>query len=64
MKMCIRDRYQSALTRRYLNPHTYELASGAIAKPQKVFMIYYLYGIVGNPVVFNDYIMLNYGFPG
>lgn len=56
--------YQSALTRRYLNPHTYEIASGAIVKPQKVFMIYYLYGIVGNPVVFNDYIMLNYGYPG
>jgi len=54
--------YQSALTRYSFDPYTCEFENLS-TKPRKVFMIYYLYGIFGYPVVFDDYIMLNYGYP-
>lgn len=49
--------------RRWLDPYTYELYDGQGKLPNKVFVIYYLYGVLGFPVVFDDYVMINYGYP-
>lgn len=56
------NEYQASLSRRYLDPYTGTLQEDIPFRPQKVFMIYYLYGVVGYPVVFDNYMMLNYGF--
>lgn len=46
----------------YMDPYTFEVKKGAFDKPKKAFLIYDLYGVVGYPVVYGDYMLLNYGF--
>ena len=45
----------------YMNPQTYEIETGSISQPQKAFLIYDLYGVLGFPVIYGDYMLLNYG---
>ena len=57
------NEYQDSLSRGYLDPYTGVLMDDIPPfRPKKVFMIYYLYGIVGYPVAFDNYVMLNYGY--
>jgi len=44
------------------DPHTHEIKQGSFSKPDKAFLIYSLYDVLGFPIVYEDYILLNYGF--
>lgn len=46
----------------YIDPYTFTPVKGSLAWPHKAFLIYDLYGVLGFPVVYGDYILLNYGF--
>ena len=52
-----------ARERKCLNPNTYKVYDRTDELPEKVFVIYYLYGVLGVPVVFDDCVFLNYGYP-
>ena len=54
--------FNQALELRHIDPARYELSEEEYKKPNKVFMIYYLYDVLGFPVVFDDYMMINYGY--
>lgn len=61
--------YDAVLTyalslRNYLDPNTFEMKSGAFDLPSKVFLIYGLYGTygAGSPIVYDDHMLLNYGY--
>lgn len=54
--------YQNSLSYPTFDPYHAVFSEIPPVKPEKVFMIYYLYGVVGYPVVFDNYTMLNYGF--
>ena len=45
----------------YMDSRTMEILQGGFDKPEKAFLIYDLYGVVGFPVVYDGYILLNYG---
>lgn len=45
----------------YMDSRTMEIVQGGFDKPEKAFLIYDLYGVVGFPVVYDGYILLNYG---
>lgn len=45
----------------YMDSRTIEIVQGGFDKPEKAFLIYDLYGVVGFPVVYDGYILLNYG---
>ena len=44
-----------------MDSRTMEIVQGGFDKPEKAFLIYDLYGVVGFPVVYDGYILLNYG---
>lgn len=46
----------------YMDPYKFEIRDDGFSKPDKAFLIYDLYGVLGIPVVYEDYILLNYGF--
>jgi len=43
------------------DPRKLEIKEDGFSKPDKAFLIYDLYGVLGFPVVYGDYILLNYG---
>jgi hypothetical protein len=57
------NEYRDSLSRNYFDPYKGTIKEGSYPTPKKVFMIYDLYGVLGFPVVYGDYVMLNYGFP-
>lgn len=54
--------YEQSLALRHIDPATFELTDQEYGKPKKVFLIYYLYDVLGYPVVYDDYVMINYGY--
>lgn len=46
----------------YMDPYTFEIKGNGFDKPDKAFLIYDLYGVLGYPVVYENYILLNYGY--
>ena len=44
-----------------INGYNKELVSN-YSKPEKVFMIYSIYGTVGLPIIYDNYVLINYGF--
>lgn len=57
------DVYQESIKRKFYDPKQNKYVKIEYKKPRKVFMIYYLYGVVDFPVQYDDYIMINYGYP-
>lgn len=45
----------------YMDSHTMEIKQDGFDKPDKAFLIYDLYGVLGFPVVYDGYILQNYG---
>ena len=45
----------------YMDSHTMEIKQDGFEKPDKAFLIYDLYGVLGFPVVYDGYILQNYG---
>lgn len=55
--------YDDSMRRRFFDPRTQQYYEKTSENHEKVFMIYYLYGVSGAPVEYDGYIMINYGFP-
>ena len=45
----------------YMDSHTMEIKQDGFDKPGKAFLIYDYYGVAGFPVVYDGYILQNYG---
>lgn len=54
--------YKKSLEYRIFDPFKSELADRTYPKPDKVFLIYGMYGAAGFPIVYDDYVLLNYGY--
>ena len=55
--------YEWSKELRYYDLFAQSLTEGQHKTPSKVFMIYALYGAAGFPIVIDDYVLLNYGYP-
>lgn len=55
--------YRNALQYRWFDPYASALRDDEYKTPKKVFMIYSLYGVIGFPIVYDEYMLLNYGYP-
>lgn len=55
--------YEQSLTYRYFDAFTFEYKQGPYTRPDKIFIIYSQYGVGGFPIVYDDYVLVNYGYP-
>ena len=55
--------YGNATEYPYLDPYTGETIDESFGTRPVAFLIYDLYGVLGLPVVYQDYWIMNYGFP-
>lgn len=55
--------YQNAYLYGHLDPYTQEMIADPIENRPTAFLIYDLYGVLGHPVLYNDYWIMNYGMP-
>ena len=57
------ETYARSLTYRYFDAFSQEYVEGPYQQPEKVFLIYSRYGILGFPIVYDGYVLVNYGDP-
>ncbi len=55
--------FSSAFKYSHFDPYTGEQSKLPLSNRPTVFLIYDLYGVLGYPVQYNDYWIMNYGFP-
>ena len=58
-----REVFSDAFNYSHFDPYTGEQSNMPLSSKPTVFLIYDLYGILGYPVQYNDYWIMNYGFP-
>lgn len=58
-----REVFSSAFKYSHFDPYTGEKSELPLSNKPTVLLIYDLYGVLGYPVQYNDYWIMNYGFP-
>ena len=54
--------YEDSFNYPSFNAFTFKYDEELRPEPKKVFLIYSLYGVAGFPIVYDDYILINYGY--